>query len=170
MMELAVLNTAGKETGRKVELMDSIFSIEPNDHAIYLEVKQYLANQRQGTACTKTRAEVSGSRSGGWRQRCSDEVSVRLQRYRSRDGGLAPARLVHALDEVKLFKFLKRAIDRDQPKGTVTFARHVEDFDRGEGALGSLNGLDNGAARTGDTVAIFLQLGQPEVRRHNDSY
>ncbi len=60
-MELAVLNTAGKETGRKVELMDSIFSIEPNDHAIYLEVKQYLANQRQGTHKAKQRNEISGS-------------------------------------------------------------------------------------------------------------
>jgi large subunit ribosomal protein L4 len=60
-MELAVLNTAGKETGRKVELMDSIFSIEPNDHAIYLEVKQYLANQRQGTHKAKERNEISGS-------------------------------------------------------------------------------------------------------------
>lgn len=60
-MELAVLNTAGKETGRKVELMDSIFSIEPNDHAIYLEVKQYLANQRQGTHKSKQRNEISGS-------------------------------------------------------------------------------------------------------------
>ena len=60
-MELAVLNTAGKETGRKVELVDSIFSIEPNDHAIYLEVKQYLANQRQGTHKAKERNEISGS-------------------------------------------------------------------------------------------------------------
>jgi len=60
-MELAVLNTAGKETGRKVELMESIFSIEPNDHAIYLEVKQYLANQRQGTHKSKQRNEISGS-------------------------------------------------------------------------------------------------------------
>jgi large subunit ribosomal protein L4 len=60
-MELAVLNTAGKETGRKVELMDSIFSIEPNDHAIYLEVKQFLANQRQGTHKAKQRNEISGS-------------------------------------------------------------------------------------------------------------
>jgi large subunit ribosomal protein L4 len=60
-MELAVFNTAGKETGRKVELMDSIFSIEPNDHAIYLEVKQYLANQRQGTHKSKQRNEISGS-------------------------------------------------------------------------------------------------------------
>jgi large subunit ribosomal protein L4 len=60
-MELTVLNTAGKETGRKVELMDTIFSIEPNDHAIYLDVKQYLANQRQGTHKSKERNEIAGS-------------------------------------------------------------------------------------------------------------
>jgi large subunit ribosomal protein L4 len=60
-MEIPVLNTAGKETGRKVELMDTIFSIEPNDHAIYLEVKQYLANKRQGTSKSKERNEISGS-------------------------------------------------------------------------------------------------------------
>jgi large subunit ribosomal protein L4 len=60
-MELAVFNTTGKETGRKVELMDAIFSIEPNDHAIYLDVKQHLANKRQGTHKSKERNEISGS-------------------------------------------------------------------------------------------------------------
>ncbi len=60
-MELAVLSIAGKETGRKVELKDSIFGIEPNDHAIYLDVKQYLANKRQGTHKSKHRGEVAGS-------------------------------------------------------------------------------------------------------------
>ena len=60
-MELTVLNTAGKETGRKVQLMDTIFSIEPNDHAIYLDVKQYLASKRQGTSKSKERNEIAGS-------------------------------------------------------------------------------------------------------------
>ena len=60
-MELAILNTSGKETGRKVDLSDAIFGIEPNDHAIYLDTKQYLANQRQGTHKTKERGEVAGS-------------------------------------------------------------------------------------------------------------
>ncbi|SRR5574344_65554 len=60
-MELNVLNIQGKETGKKVDLNDLIFSIEPNDHAIYLDVKQYLANQRQGTHKAKERAEVSRS-------------------------------------------------------------------------------------------------------------
>ena len=61
MMELAILNTEGKETGRKVVLNDSIFGIKPNDHAIYLDTKQFLANQRQGTHKSKQRGEVAGS-------------------------------------------------------------------------------------------------------------
>ena len=60
-MEINVLNREGKETGRKVELKEEIFGIQPNDHAIYLDVKQYLANQRQGTHKSKERNEVSGS-------------------------------------------------------------------------------------------------------------
>jgi large subunit ribosomal protein L4 len=60
-MEAAVLNIKGKETGRKVKLDAGIFGIEPNDHAIYLDVKQILANKRQGTSKAKQRAEVAGS-------------------------------------------------------------------------------------------------------------
>jgi len=60
-MEVNVLNISGKETGTKVQLSDSIFGIEPNDHAIYLDVKQYLANQRQGTHKSKQRNEIAGS-------------------------------------------------------------------------------------------------------------
>ncbi len=60
-MELTVLNIEGKETGRKVYLNDSIFGIKPNDHAIYLDTKQYLANQRQGTHKSKERGEIAGS-------------------------------------------------------------------------------------------------------------
>ncbi len=60
-MEISVLNIKGEDTGRKVTLNDSIFAIEPNDHAIYLDVKQFMANQRQGTAKAKERSEVSGS-------------------------------------------------------------------------------------------------------------
>ncbi len=60
-MELAVYNIKGEDTGRKVELSEEVFGIEPNEHAIYLDVKQYLANQRQGTHKSKERSEVSGS-------------------------------------------------------------------------------------------------------------
>ncbi len=60
-MELAVLNAQGQETGRKVVLSDAVFGVEANDHAIYLDVKQYLADQRQGTHKSKQRNEVAGS-------------------------------------------------------------------------------------------------------------
>ena len=60
-MEVSVLDIKGQETGRKVALNEAVFGIEPNDHVLYLDVKQYLANQRQGTAKSKERSEMSGS-------------------------------------------------------------------------------------------------------------
>lgn len=60
-MELEVFDKSGSQTGKKVNLPDSVFGIEPNDHAIYLDVKQFLANQRQGTHKSKERAEIAGS-------------------------------------------------------------------------------------------------------------
>ena len=60
-MELAVYNQQGQDTGRRVNLNDEVFAIEPNEHALYLDVKQYLANHRQGTHKSKERSEVSGS-------------------------------------------------------------------------------------------------------------
>ena len=60
-MEVSVLNINGQETGRKITLNEAIFGIEPNDHVIYLDVKQYMANQRQGNAKSKERSEISGS-------------------------------------------------------------------------------------------------------------
>jgi large subunit ribosomal protein L4 len=61
-MELEVVNISGEHTGKKVKLNKEIFGIEPNDHAIYLDVKQYLANRRQGTSKTRERGEITGSR------------------------------------------------------------------------------------------------------------
>ena len=60
-MKVAVLDIKGKDTGRKVDLSKEVFAIEPNEHALYLDVKQYLANQRQGTHKAKERAEITGS-------------------------------------------------------------------------------------------------------------
>ncbi len=60
-MELSIYNIKGEDTGRKVQLNDAVFGIEPNEHAIYLDVKQYLANQRQGTHKSKQRSEIAGS-------------------------------------------------------------------------------------------------------------
>jgi len=58
-MQVEILNISGKKTAKKADLIDSIFSAEPNDHCIYLDVKQFLANQRQGTHKSKERAEIS---------------------------------------------------------------------------------------------------------------
>jgi large subunit ribosomal protein L4 len=60
-MKVAVLDIKGKDTGRKVDLSNKVFAIEPNNHAVYLDVKQYLANQRQGTHKAKERSEIVGS-------------------------------------------------------------------------------------------------------------
>ena len=68
-MELAIVNTTGKETGKKIKLSAGVFGIEPNDHAIYLDVKQYLANQRQGTHKTKQRAEINRTTKKAFRQK-----------------------------------------------------------------------------------------------------
>jgi len=68
-MELSILSIAGAETGKKVKLSAEIFGIEPNDHAIYLDVKQYLANQRQGTHKAKERAEINRTTKKAFRQK-----------------------------------------------------------------------------------------------------
>ena len=60
-MKIEVINNKGEDTGRKIDLLNDIYKIEPNEHAVYLEVKQYLANQRQGTHKTKGKADVTGS-------------------------------------------------------------------------------------------------------------
>ena len=60
-MKIAILDIKGKETGRKADLSDAVFAMEPNEHAVYLDVKQYLAHQRQGTHKSKERAEIAGS-------------------------------------------------------------------------------------------------------------
>ena len=92
-MEVAVLNIKGEDTGKKIVLKDEIFGIEPNDHAIYLDVKQYLANQRQGTHKSKQRSELSGSTrklgrqkgGGGAFARAAEERCARADgRWRSR--------------------------------------------------------------------------------------
>ena len=78
-MELAVYNIKGEDTGRKVELSEEVFGIEPNEHAIYLDVKQYLANQRQGTHKSKERSEVSGSTRKLHKQKGSQSKLRRLK-------------------------------------------------------------------------------------------
>jgi large subunit ribosomal protein L4 len=75
-MELAIYNIEGQDTGRKAVLNDAVFAIEPNEQAVYLDVKQYLANQRQGTHKSKERSEVSGSTRKLHKQKVAAAVSV----------------------------------------------------------------------------------------------
>lgn len=86
-MELAVLNKEGKETGRKVNLADDLFAIEPNQHAVYLDVKQYLANQRQGTHKAKERAEISRTTKKFFRQKGTGNARVGSLRSPIQRGG-----------------------------------------------------------------------------------
>ena len=94
-MEVSVLNINGQDTGRKVTLNESIFGIEPNDHVLYLDVKQYLANQRQGTAKAKERSEHSGSTRKLGRQKggggaCRGDINSPLLRGGGRVFGPKP--------------------------------------------------------------------------------
>lgn len=75
-MEVSVVNIEGKDTGRKVSLSEEIFGIKPNDHALYLDVKQYLNNQRQGTAKAKERAEISRTTKKFFRQKGTGNARV----------------------------------------------------------------------------------------------
>lgn len=86
-MELAVLNKEGKETGRKAQLSDDLFGIEPNHHVIYLDVKQYLANQRQGTHKAKERGEISRTTKKFFRQKGTGNARVGSLRSPIQRGG-----------------------------------------------------------------------------------
>jgi len=86
-MELSVLNIEGKDTGKKVNLNDEIFGIEPNNHAIYLDVKQYLANNRQGTSQTKQRGEVIASTKKVKRQKGTGTARMGSVKSPTRVGG-----------------------------------------------------------------------------------
>ncbi len=103
-MEIKVLNQQGQETGRSIELKDSIFAIEPNDHAIYLDVKQYRANVRQGTHKAKERNEISGStkklrrQKGGGGARIGD-INSPLLRGGARVFGPRPRSYSHKLNK-----------------------------------------------------------------------
>ncbi len=86
-MELPVLNIEGKETGRKVKLSEDLYGMEPNQHAIYLDVKQYLANQRQGTHKAKERAEISRTTKKFFRQKGTGNARVGSLRSPIQRGG-----------------------------------------------------------------------------------
>src|ERR1700755_542959 len=106
-MEVNVLNVSGKETGAKVQLPESVFGIEPNDHAIYLDVKQFLANQRQGTHKAKQRNEIAGSTRKLYKQKGTGGARAGSVKSPLFNGGGRVVGLQHRDYSFKLNKKLK---------------------------------------------------------------
>lgn len=127
-MELSVLNIAGQETGRKVVLDDAIFGIQPNEHAIYLDVKQFLANNRQGTSKTKQRNEISGSTRKLKKQKGTGGAragSIKNPEFRGGGRIFGPVPRDYSF---KLNKKLKRLARKSAFSAKANVIKVVEDF------------------------------------------
>ena len=126
-MDINVLDIKGQETGRKVTLNESIFGIEPNEHVIYLDVKQYMANQRQGTAKAKERSEHKGStrklgrQKGGGGARHGDINSPLLKGGLARKSALSYKAIENAIVVVEDFTF-----ESPKTKDFLNFAKNVK--------------------------------------------
>lgn len=147
-MELAVLDKGGKETGRKVSLDEQIFGVEPHQHAVYLEIKQYLAAQRQGTHKAKERSELSGSTRKLHRQKGTGgsrkgDINNPLYKGGARVFGPRPRDY-----RFKLNKSLKRLAKKS------AFSQKVK-----ESNLKVLEDLNFDAPKTKDFVQIIKNLG-----------
>lgn len=146
-MEVAVYNTSGKETGKKVVLDDQVFAIEPNDHAIYLAVKQYNANQRQGTHSTKEKSMLSGSTRKIKRQKGTGTAragSIKSPIFR---GG---ARVFGPEPRVYNFK-LNKKLKRLARLSALTYKAQ-------ESAIKVVEGLDIDAPKTSQMAEILKNL------------
>lgn len=146
-MEVAVYNTSGKETGKKVVLDDQIFGIEPNDHAIYLAVKQYNANQRQGTHSSKEKSMLSGSTKKIKRQKGTGTAragSIKSPLFR---GG---ARVFGPEPRVYNFK-LNKKLKRLARLSALTYKAQ-------ESAIKVVEGLDLEAPKTSQMAEILKNL------------
>ncbi len=152
-MQVDVLNSKGAKTGRSVELPDEIFNIEPNDHCIYLAVKQYLAAHRQGTHKTKTRAEVHGSSKKLHRQKGtggSRKGNIRNPLYKG--GGTVNGPLPHGYD----FKLNRKVKDLAKMSALSYKAR--------ENKIVIVEDLKLSAPKTKDFASMLgsLQEGTPK--------
>jgi len=146
-MEVAVYNTSGKETGKKVVLDDQVFAIEPNDHAIYLAVKQYNANQRQGTHSSKEKSMLSGSTKKIKRQKGTGTAragSIKSPIFR---GG---ARVFGPEPRVYNFK-LNKKLKRLARLSALTYKAQ-------ESAIKVVEGLDLEAPKTSQMAEILKNL------------
>jgi large subunit ribosomal protein L4 len=150
-MQVDVLNSKGEKTGRTVELPDDIFNIEPNDHCIYLAVKQYLAAQRQGTHKTKTRAEVHGASKKLHRQKGtggSRKGNIRNPLYKG--GGTVNGPLPHLYG----FKLNRKVKDLAKMSALAHKAR--------ENKVVIVEDLKLQAPKTKDFTAMLGSLGQSQ--------
>jgi len=148
-MQVDVLNSKGAKTGRSVDLPDDIFGIEPNDHCIYLAVKQYLAAQRQGTHKTKTRAEVHGASKKLHRQKGtggSRKGNIRNPLYKG--GGTVNGPLPHGYD----FKLNRKVKDLAKMSALAYKAK--------ESKILIVEDLKLDAPKTKDVAAMFSALQQ----------
>ena len=146
-MELNILDIKGKETGKKVSLDDTVFGIEPNDHAIYLDVKQYLANKRQGTHKSKGRSEVAGSTRKLGRQKGSGGARPGDIKSPVRVGG---GRIFGPVPRDYSFKLNKKV---KQLARKSAFSYKAKD-----NAITVLNELNFDAPKTKDFVAMMKNL------------
>lgn len=149
-MELEIYSADGKSTGKKAKLNDAVFAIEPNDHAIWLDVKQYLANQRQGTAKTLEKSEVSGSTKKLHRQKGtggSRKGSIKNPLFK---GG---ARIFGPKPRDYAFKLNKKVKDLARRSALTHKAQ--------EGSLKVIEGVNIAAPRTKDYAALLkaFELG-----------
>ena len=149
-MELEIHNSDGKGTGKKAKLSDAVFAIEPNDHAIWLDVKQHLANKRQGTAKTLEKSEVSGSTKKLHRQKGtggSRKGSIKNPLYK---GG---ARVFGPKPRDYSFKLNRKVKDLARRSALTYKAK--------DGAIRVLDGIAMGAPKTKDYLAILkaFELG-----------
>jgi large subunit ribosomal protein L4 len=163
-MQLNVVNIQGQETGRTIELPDDIFNIEPNNHAIYLAVKQYLAAQRQGTHKVKTRAEVKGASRKLHRQKGtggSRKGNIRNPLYKG--GGTVFGPKPHKYD-IKLNRKVKdlakmSALSYKAKENAIVVVEDVNlDAPKTKNFMGILNNL-----KVGDKKLMFVLPEQNEI-------
>lgn len=146
-MEIAVYNTSGKETGKKVVLDDQIFGVEPNDHAIYLAVKQYNANQRQGTHSSKEKSMLSGSTKKIKRQKGTGTAragSIKSPIFRGGARAFGP--------EPRVYNFkLNKKLKRIARLSALTYKAQ-------ESAIKVVEGLELDAPKTSQMAEILKNL------------
>ena len=160
-MEVKVLNISGKETGAKVQLPESVFGIEPNDHAIYLDVKQFLANQRQGTHKAKQKNEISGSTRKLHRQKGtggSRKGSIKSPLFRGGGRVFGPQPRDYSFKLNKKLKSLARvsALSYKANQKNITV---IEDFVMDTPKTKQFNDIINGLKLTGKkTLLVFAKM------------